>query len=167
MYLTHTAINEPASSVGSEMGKPKRGSQGKAGGRWARNRGTTAGAGGVILVWSRAPERFKTLPGDIVAVDSDVSAICTAAARGHACQAVIADVVGPDGSERGYRLTHLLRTHLKMVCPIFLIAATCSASSRAYALQCGATRLLNDHHEIVEDLLSLLVPGSVQYRQAE
>lgn len=159
MYLTHTAINGPASSVVSEMGKPKHGPQGKAAERWAGNRRTTAGSGGVILVWSRAPERFKTLPGEIVAVDSDVSAICTAAARGGACKAVIADVVGPDGSERGYRLAHLLRTSLKMMCPIFLIAASRSASSRAYALQCGATKLLTDDQHLVDDLLLLVGQG--------
>jgi hypothetical protein len=70
----------------------------------------------------------------------------------------MADVVGQCGRESGYRLTQALREQLEVRCPIFLLSAAPTSRSRAHALQCGATRVLADDHNLIDDLM-LLVRG--------
>lgn len=114
-----------------------------------------AGRTGTILIVTGRPERYSALPGNLEFIAHDVAAICAAAAHGDAYRAVIAEVNDPDGREVGYRIAQLLRTQFMLLCPIFLTTAKPTACAKAYAIQCGATKLMRDDDDLVEDLLHL------------
>lgn len=107
---------------------------------------------GTILIVTARPGRYEGLPGDLVFVAPDMAPICTAAAHGAAYRAIVAEVIAPDGRELGYRVAQLLRTQFMVMCPIYLTAVNPTASARAYAMQCGATRLMRDDEDLLEDL---------------
>lgn len=109
-----------------------------------------------LLILTAAPERFAQFAAEADFVLSEREAICTLAVRQNEYRAVIAGVEEADGRECGYRLVQLLRTQLQMRCPIYLFSAAPTPSSRAYALQCGATKLLTDDQGLIDDLVQLV-----------
>jgi hypothetical protein len=113
-----------------------------------------------LLILTDTPARFAPFAAEADFVLSERDAICTLAARQNEFRAVIAGVAEADGRESGYRLVQLLRTQLQMRCPIYLFSPAPTPSSRAYALQCGATKLLTDDQDFVDDLLLLVSEGS-------
>jgi hypothetical protein len=117
-----------------------------------------AGAGSPqrLLILTDAPARFAPFASEADFVLNERQAICTLAARQNEYRAVIAGVAEADGRECGYRFVRLLRTQLLMRCPIYLFSQAPTPSSRAYALQCGATKLLTDDQDLVDDLVMLV-----------
>ena len=109
-----------------------------------------------LLILTDAPARFAPLAAEADFVRTEREAICTLAAKQNEYRAVVAGVAEADGRESGYRLVQLLRTQLQMCCPIYLFSPVPTPSSRAYATQCGATKLLTDDQDLVSDLLLLL-----------
>lgn len=118
----------------------------------------SAGAGTPqrLLILTDTPTRFAPFESEADFVLSEREAICALAAKQNEYRAVIAGVAEADGRESGYRLAQVLRTHLQMHCPIYLFSPTPTPSSRAYALQCGASKLLADDQDLIGDLLYLL-----------
>ena len=115
-----------------------------------------------LLILTHAPARFAPFAAEADFVHTERDAICTLAAKQNEYRAVIAGVAEPDGRESGYRLVQLVRTQLQMHCPIYLFSPAPTPSSRAYALQCGATKLLTDDPDLISDLLLLLTELSPQ-----
>lgn len=109
-----------------------------------------------LLIVTDTPARFAPLASEVDFVLTEREAICTVAAKSNDYRAVVAGVAEADGRESGYRLVQLLRTELEMRCPIYLFSVTPTPSSRAYALQCGATKLLTDDQDLIEDLMQLV-----------
>lgn len=109
-----------------------------------------------LLIVADDRERFDALDARIEFAASEREALCAAVARPQAYRAVIARVAGADGRQGGYSLVLTLRQQLQMLCPIFLFMSKPSPSSRAYALQCGATGLLADDKELVDVLRGLM-----------
>jgi hypothetical protein len=108
------------------------------------------------LILSNSPDRFARLADVGVLVVSESQAICVLAGQPNSYRAVVAGVAGSDGRESGYRLVQFLRSQLQVRCPIYLFSPMPTPSSRAYALQCGATRVLTDDQDLIGDLLHLL-----------
>jgi hypothetical protein len=115
-----------------------------------------------VLIVTSTPSRFASICAEPDFVATDLEAICAAASRRSVYRAVVAGVTDADGRESGYRLAQLLRTQLHMRCPIYLFSATATPSARAYALQCGATKLLNDDQDLINDLLQLVGDGDAR-----
>lgn len=111
------------------------------------------GSTGRILIITSAPERYAALPGRLEFVALELSEICAAAAHGDDIEAIVSEVISPDGRELGYRVAHLLRSQFMLSCPIYLVAECTSPSARAYAIQCGATKLMRDDEHLVDDLM--------------
>jgi hypothetical protein len=111
-----------------------------------------------LLILTDAPARFAPFAAEADFVRTEREAICAVAAKQSEYRAVVAGVAEADGRESGYRLVRVLRTQLQMRCPIYLVSPTPTPSSRAYALQCGVSRLLADDQELMGDLLCLLSP---------
>lgn len=109
-----------------------------------------------LLILTDAPERFAPFAFEADFVMTEREAICMLAARQSDYRAVIAGVAEVDGRECGYRLAQLLRAQMQMRCPIYLFSRSPTPSSRAYALQCGATKLLTDDQDLVDDLVLLV-----------
>lgn len=109
-----------------------------------------------LLVVTSVPTRFEPFAMEADFVSNEREAIAAMLTRQHDYRAVIAAVAAADGREDGYRMARMLRTQLQVRCPIFLFSTSPTPSSRAYALQCGATKLLTDDHELVNDLLLLI-----------
>jgi hypothetical protein len=109
-----------------------------------------------LLILTSAPERFAPFAAEADFVLTEREAIYTLAAGQSEYRPVIASVAEADGRESGYRLVQFLRTQLQMRCPIYLFSPAPTLSSRAYALQCGATKLLTDDQDLIGDLLQLL-----------
>lgn len=108
---------------------------------------------GTILIVTTTPGRYKGLAGDLEFIAPDLAPICAAVALGAAHRAIVAEVIAPDGRELGYRIAQLLRMQYRVTCPIYLTAVNPTASARAYAMQCGATRLMRDDEDLLEDLV--------------
>lgn len=113
-----------------------------------------------LLILTDEPARFAPFAAEADFVQSEREAICSLAAQQSRYRAVIAGVAEVDGRESGYRLVMLLRSQLQMRCPIYLFSRAPTLSSRAFALQCGATKLLADDQDLVDDLLLLVGEGS-------
>lgn len=112
-----------------------------------------------LLILTDAPARFAPFASEADFVMTEREAICMLAARQNDYRVVIAGVAEADGRESGYRLVQLLRAQLQMRCPIYLFSPAPTPSSRAYALQCGATKLLTDDQDLVDDLVLLVGAG--------
>lgn len=109
-----------------------------------------------VLILSNSPDRFARLADVGVFVVSESQAICVLAVQPNSYRAIVAGVAGSDGRESGYRLVQFLRSQLQVRCPIYLFSPMPTPSSRAYALQCGATRVLTDDQDLIGDLQHLL-----------
>jgi DNA-binding response OmpR family regulator len=105
-----------------------------------------------LLIVAEDHERYKSLDTAIQFVSSEREALCAAVTQPQRYRAVIARVAGADGRQGGYSLVMTLRKQLQMLCPIFLLTRAPTHSSRAYALQCGATDLLADDQDLIEVL---------------
>lgn len=117
-----------------------------------------------LLILTDAPARFAQFAAESDFFATEREAICALAARQNEYRAVIAGVAEVDGRECGYRLVQILRAQLQMRCPIYLFSTTPTPSSRAYALQCGATKLLTDDQDLIGDLLLLVGQSKVPDR---
>jgi len=115
-----------------------------------------------LLILTDAPARFAQFAAEADFVLTEREAICALAAKQSDYRAVIAGVAEADGRESGYRLVQLLRTQLLMRCPIYLFSPVPTPSSRAYALQCGATKLLTEDQDLIGDLLQLVGESNVR-----
>jgi len=109
-----------------------------------------------VLVVGAQPERFRELPLDVEIVAAESEALTRLAACPSAYGAVVAPVKGADGRETGYRLARTMRCELGVVCPILLFSEWVTPSTRAFAMQCGATRVLLDDDHLMDDLVDIL-----------
>lgn len=109
-----------------------------------------------VLVISHQHERFHALSANAEIVASACEALSRLAGCPAAYVAVVAPVRAADGRETGYRLAWTMRRELGIACPIMLFSNWVTASARAYAMQCGATRLLVDDMHLVDDLIDML-----------
>jgi hypothetical protein len=109
-----------------------------------------------VLVISPQAERFRALPLEVEIVAAASEAVSRLADRSSPYGAIVAPVKESDGRETGYRVARMMRCELGVVCPIVLFSDWVTPSTRAFAIQCGATRLLVDDHHLLEDLVDIL-----------
>jgi hypothetical protein len=112
-----------------------------------------------LLVVAAPNDRLARLGEPIDFATDEIHAITRVVSREFGYRAVVAWVEDSTGRSTGYRLTMTLRGQLQLSCPIYLVSTKPTPSARAYALQCGATRLLADDEDLLDDLSYLLKAG--------
>lgn len=115
-----------------------------------------------LLVVAAPNDRLARLGEPIDLATDEVQAITRVVSREFSYRAVVAWVEDSAGRSTGYRLAMTLRGQLQLTCPIYLVSSKPTPGARAYALQCGATRLLADDADLLDDHSYLLRPGRAE-----